>query len=273
MLLSLYQVVSRHLTLRSASPLAALLARLPINLKRQKVSKINLKLTGQPESLQRSSMQQTWMSVLEAPRLWHLSPSQFEQMLNTTPPVLKCRSGCLVLTPPLGSREALMRYLGSQNCVTEYYHSNSVTSLDRMIRATRTSIGVKLVGHDEPGRKYIAEALRSGQIATLCPDQQPRLRGGLFVPFFGQPALTTLAIPDFLRTTQCKLYMGSAIRVRDKYEIELTEIELQPSSTDEDILTAVNQALEQAIMRHPEQYRWSDKRFNIQPRGTKKVYR
>lgn len=276
-LLLLYVACFRRMPATGVNLAAATLALLPIAKKRRKVTKVNLDLTTQPRSLSQPSFKHLLLSALEAPAIWHASPQQFTEMLanheQTADERRTIATGSLILTPPLGSRETLMRYLSGLGQVTEYYHSNSVTSLDQMIRAKRTGMGIKLVEHDEYGRQYINHALLAGELATLCPDQQPRLRGGSFVPFFGHPALTTLAIPEFLRATGCQLYLGFATRCSNRFELHIEPIPVNPDETDEEILKTINDHLEAAISKFPAQYRWSDKRFNIQPLGQKKVYR
>lgn len=267
--LSLYEYLLAHLAPKSHRALASLT---PLLGKRSKISKINLKLTNLDASLAKPSMQQTKQAAIEAPWIWHANQDQFNQRLSVLDkPDLD--QGGMVLTPPLGSREALFRYLSNVQKVTEYYHSNSIESLDRLIRTRRTAFGIGLVGHDEAGRQQLKQVVNKQQVITLCPDQQPRLRGGLFVDFFDHPALTAIAIAEILKETACPLFLGYAPRTQSGFEPRLEPISFDPSWSDEQILKTINSALESAIRRYPEQYRWSDKRFNIQPLGMKKVYR
>jgi lauroyl/myristoyl acyltransferase len=76
-----------------------------------------------------------------------------------------------------------------------------------------------------------------------------------------------------LRETEPELLLGIAWRNAGQIQISLASISYVPSDSDEEILTKVNQQLEAAIDRHPDQYRWSDKRFNIRPPGEPKIYR
>ena len=240
--------------------------------KRRKITKINLTLTGQDQDLSWTSLQHTAIAALEAPAIWHQKFEQFQNRLKHEPDADLLAGGAMVLTPPHGSREALVRYVANGYRVSEYYHHNPTQSLDEFIQLKRTQLGVRLVGHDEPGRNHLISALERGEVVTLCPDQQPRLRGGLFVDFFGHPGLTTLAIPEILKQTRAPLLLGYAVRSKSDFEIHLLPIEYDPETTLETILNSINQVMEGVIRLNPEQYRWSDKRFNIQPQGVKKVY-
>ncbi len=269
LVLGFYDLVFRHLSPRSFKWLARLT---PAPLKRQKITKVNLQLTSHTPTLANLSMFHTKLAVLEAPRIWDIPAHEFSASVSTdNKPDFS--QGAMILTPPLGSREAMFKYITAGNRVTEYYHANSIEALDHFIRLKRNAMGVRLVPHDQLGREHLVRALSRNELVTLCPDQQPRLRGGLFADFFGHPGLTTLAIPEVLKVSNSPLYLGYALRDGEMFQINLVPIAYDPNDEAQDILRAVNAALEREISKAPEQYRWSDKRYNIQPVGHKKVYR
>lgn len=242
--------------------------------RQRKITLINLKLTNHDQSLTKSSLFHLAQSALEAPKIWGSKPDDLTKLISREQfDAKQLANGGIVLTPPLGSREFLMRYLSENRQITEYYHSNSTRSLDQYIRTKRTGLGIRLVEHDEMGRSYLETLLTQGGIVTLCPDQQPRLRGGRFIDFFGQPALTTLTLPQLLKSTECPLFIGFTLRESDQFSPNLLHIPYEVSATDEQLLELVNRTLMEIIEQTPNQYRWSDKRFNIQPLGHKKVYR
>ena len=273
LILKFYLLLFRYLPTVVIRPLSSLLARLPfLAAKRRKVSKINLGQCGQNPELLGPSMARLFQSALEAPYIWRTN-SSFISRLAPIIGNIRPNTGTIVLTPPLGSREALLKYLGNEFFVTEYYHPNTINSLDEVIRMARHSQGIQLVEHDDLGRAHLVNRLSRGHVVTLCPDQQPRLRGGIFVPFFGISALTTKILPELLRETGADLVIGSAQWQGKKYQISLERVEYDPGSTDEELLLAINRQLETTINQDPQSYRWSDKRFNIQPLGRPKIYR
>ncbi|MFT4799897.1 MAG: KDO2-lipid IV(A) lauroyltransferase [Candidatus Azotimanducaceae bacterium] len=255
-------------------PLGYSLAWLPvIAAKRRKIARINLKQCKQPATRLRPSMATLFESALEAPGIWRASDKQFQQRIKSVEGALSTLRGSIILTPPLASREALVRFLGNRYFTTEYYHPNTITSLDQLIRQMRESQGIALVEHGNEGKTHLIKCLKNARTITLCPDQQPRLRGGLFVPFFNLPALTTLTLPSLLRETNAELVIGIAWREGGQYRVSLQTIDYNLADSDDEILGAVNQKLETAIQQNPVQYRWSDKRFNIRPIGQPKIYR
>jgi len=273
-LLNVYTETFRWIPRGFSRSLAYSLAWLPVAAaKRRKIARINLQQCKQPKTLLRTSMETLFESALEGPRIWRSSDKRFTHRIESVEGELSQHRGSIVLTPPLASREALMRFLGNRYFTTEYYHPNTITSLDQLIRKMRESQGIGLVEHDDEGRNHSIEQLKRGHIITLCPDQQPRLRGGVFVPFYNVEALTTLTLTTLLRETNAELVIGVAWRVRDQYQISLQPIHYNLADSDDDILSAVNRQLEAAIGQNPAQYRWSDKRFNIRPIGKTKIYR
>ncbi|MFT5013169.1 MAG: KDO2-lipid IV(A) lauroyltransferase [Patiriisocius sp.] len=272
-LLKFYLTIPRYIPKRLLRPISSLLALFPfVATKRSKITRVNLRQCQQDPALLRLSIANLIESALEAPGIWQ-SGTDFMNQIATVKGDISSTRGTIILTPPLGSREALMKYLGNQFFVTEYYHPNTVTSLDEMIRLKRQSEGIKLVEHDDFGRRHLLKQLNLGRTITLCPDQQPRLRGGLFIPFFGLPALTTQTLSWLLRESGADLVLGCARKQGHKFDISLENLCYEPESTDESLLLSINQQLESTIRKEPHLYRWSDKRFNIQPLGRPKIYR
>lgn len=234
-----------------------------------RIARTNTGVTGFPLGTARASLQEDGKNLAETARVWSTRGAGL--MVHNAPDVDP--AGCLVLTPALGSREVLMRYLASRGAVVDYYHPNKNSARDDLIREARYRFGIRLAPETGDGEQRLASAIRAGGIATIAPDQQPRLRGGEFVPFFGVPALTTLTIPRLLRATGAPLLMAAAWRDDDGHVVTMERIEYRADATDPGILEQVNGALEALVARNPSRYRWSARRFNIRPAGERKLYR
>ncbi len=227
-----------------------------------------------------SSLREFGKTFVETGKIWYSSPGAFTRLCSSVEGLEHLRRdpkntvGTIVLTPPIGNREVIMRFLGERFRVAEYYHPNTTTSLDDLIRRQRNAMGIALLSHTLTGRARLVCRLKSGGIVTLCPDQQPRLRGGEFIPFFGCPGLTTTALPSMLRESCANLVFGIAIREKKGFSIRFHRCDHGPSSrSGAEILSVINKALEGIVEADIDQYRWSDKRFNIRPPGEPKVYR
>ncbi|HKI75543.1 MAG TPA: hypothetical protein VJ998_12895, partial [Pseudomonadales bacterium] len=212
-------------------------------------------------------------TATETPLAWLADDDAFAQMTMIDGLEYFYEGGTIVLTPPLGNREVLMRVLGSKFNVAEYYHPNSRSAVDDLIRTQRNAMGISLLPHSNAGVEILKSKLTKGEVVTLCPDQQPRLRSGEFVPFFGEPALTSTVLALLIKQTRAPVVLGAALRSRQGFRVMLSPCPIDPGQPIPCVLTDINRHLEQAIRTHPGEYRWSDKRFNIRPPGMEKVYR
>ena len=243
--------------------------------KHVRVTRRNLEATGlnKDGDLAARSLHNLARIAVDTARTWYSSDAAFNHRLERIHGDEYLANGAIVMTPPLGQREAVFRYLGARYRTTEYYHPASRAGLDLAIRKARTAMGVALVPHTNQGVRHLMRRLEGGEVVTLCPDQQPRLRGGDFIPFFGVPALTSRAIAALVGTGDVPLVFGIALQRGDALALHFEPCPVSPGGSTADILLAVNQALENIIIHHLDEYRWSDKRFNIQPPGEPRFYR
>ncbi|MCB1644425.1 MAG: hypothetical protein KDI36_03185 [Pseudomonadales bacterium] len=221
-----------------------------------------------------ASLHETGKTLLETGFAWKAGNRRFNRAVYE----ISCQTylqgqprGAIILIPPQGNREVMIRYLAGHGLTTEYYHPDDNPSLNLMIRQQRNGWGIGLAPHSDQGIEICLTTLKKGGQVLLCPDQQPRLRGGAFVPFFGCLGLTTLALPQLLASSGSQLFMATAIRTPTGFDLHIDPLTYR-SSTPESMLTDINQQFAQIILRHPEQYRWSDKRFNIRPQGEPRIY-
>jgi len=247
----------------------------PFIREQRKIAQANLSLCSQNSELLVPSMVELTKLALETGKIWHSEKSTFDTFYNNDQFEHQFEltgKGAIVLTPPLGNREIVMRYLGQHYETTEYYHPANKLPVDRLIREARRTMSINLVQHDKQGREKLLGILAENKVITLCPDQQPRLRGGEFIPFFSCPALTTTTLSKIIKESAANLYFGVAIRKNGKFELMFIPLEYDIEKNDKQLLTYINQALEKLIGKNPSQYRWSDKRFNIRPPSMAKVY-
>ena len=117
--------------------------------------------------------------------------------------------------------------------------------------------------------------LRSNQCIWYAPDQDFGSKGAVFVPFFGQPAATIVATSKMARLNDSPLLMLAHYRNKDNsgYCMEISAVPEFPSGDESRDAALVNQALERAIRKAPEQYMWVHKRFKTQPDGNQKLYK
>ena len=117
--------------------------------------------------------------------------------------------------------------------------------------------------------KGLIKALRDGESCIYLPDQDYGRNKSLFVPFFAVPdAATTTGTLIFAKQKNTKTMMIIPTRNDDGsgYTIEIMPpFENFPTGDDRADVIRVNQALEKAILRKPEQYMWLHRRFKTRP--------
>jgi len=278
---------------------------LPVKVRKITMTNLGLCFPNMPvrerKILARQSLLASGQTAMETGALWYQPDTWFNRHIQVVEshPVLSqsdTRQGCILLIPPIGNREAAIRFLFTQFRLNEYYHPHPRPAVDRLIRSAREQLAISLYNHTSQSVDDLSGKLANGDAVLVCPDQQPRLHGGLFIPFFNHPALTTLAIPAMARNSGANVFFAWALSAKEGFQMHFrsalhgepdqksaeTRIDNTSEHTgnaaiadlpDETLLTRINHGLEQIILAQPAQYRWSDKRFNIQPRGMPKPYR
>jgi len=108
------------------------------------------------------------------------------------------------------------------------------------------------------------------------PDVDAGLRNSIFVPFFGIQAATITTTSRLAKRSGAKT-IGAFFYRRDDfsgYDLVGEPIFENFPSEDLDKDTAyINQVLENAIRKRPEQYIWQYKRFKTRPLGERKFYK
>jgi Kdo2-lipid IVA lauroyltransferase/acyltransferase len=186
---------------------------------------------------------------------------------------LERRQGVLILVPHFGNWEFLALALGRYR-VTALYDPPRIAALEPLVRQARDRAGANLLPIDAGGLRGFYKALVRGQVAALLPDQVPDRNAGVYVDFFGAPALTMTFVHRLLQRTDPVVLLGTAVRREAGFEVRY--IDLGRALHDPDPLVsarAMNRAIEDLITTDPAQYQWEYKRFKRQPRGRADPYR
>ena len=130
---------------------------------------------------------------------------------------------------------------------------------------------IALIEHNNNGVETLRREFTRGHAVTLRPDQQPRLRGGEFIPFFGVPALTTTVLAELLQEQAPQVVFGVGIREGHSFRIHFHPLHYNQTQDTSALLKEMTSQLECIINTQIAQYRWADKRLNIRPAGIKKI--
>ncbi len=229
-------------------------------------------------TLAKQSLQHTGCLLAETGIVFHWPAEKIENLLVEVEgdalieTAIAEHRGILLLAPHYGNWDILSLYLGRFG-VTALYDPPRIAALELPIRDARARTGSILLPIDASGLRGVYGALKTGKLVGILPDQVPSRSAGLYVPFFGQPALTMTFAHRLISATKPIVIMGNALRQREGFRIELRTVDAAiHASTAEDSLAAMNTAIEELVLENPAQYQWEYKRFKKRQAGTPGIY-
>lgn len=187
---------------------------------------------------------------------------------------LNSGKGVLITGAHIGNWEAALYYLGSRYTFHCMYRPPRQLEMDEVICKGRCKNQTTMVKGNSRGVMHLIEVLQAGEVAAILSDQEPGRRAGIFVPFFGKPALTMTLVQKVQQKSKAEVYQIAAIRnEQGKFDVYLEPLNMEPELDELAYASKVNQHLEKMIRRFPEQYQWSYKRFKTTEDGSKNIYR
>ena len=183
--------------------------------------------------------------------------------------------GVVLLTGHFGAQEFTGRTLRALSpALGCLYRQNRNPFVDEILRRVRARSATLMIPKQNIRR--MIRALRQGASVWYAPDQSQRRSFSALIPFFGEPAMTTVALSEIVR-------LGNALVVpvlpRRYPETGRYTLEIQPALTDfpgaspEADALRVNALLEAHIREAPEQYYWIHRRFKGRPAPLPDPYR
>lgn len=183
------------------------------------------------------------------------------------------RRGVVVLAPHCGNWELLGLYIAARHPITVMYLPQDDPGLDTLIREVRSRHGTALAPASPAGVRQLLKALKSGELVGILPDQEPKMAGGEYAPFFGVPALTMTLASSLAARTGALVISACAMRCPGGFEVCFEAVPAEVASEDTEIAVAtLNRAVERCARVDLAQYQWEYKRFKSQPDG-RKLYR
>lgn len=185
--------------------------------------------------------------------------------------VLGGGKGAAALTLHLGSFELLVRVtptLGIPLTVVGRPIANRLLR-DELWRQ-RSSTGAEMLMHRNVLPRML-RAAKQGRVVALLMDQYARRSRGVFVPFLGVRASTSLGGALLAMRAGVPIVPTYSMRVGPDHHLMVIRPPLETPDTgdvrkDAELLTTrVNDAYGEIIRAHPEQWMWSHRRFRHSP--------
>lgn len=180
-------------------------------------------------------------------------------------------NGMLAIVPHIGTWEMMNAWINQFGKPVIMYKPVKSKAMDRFILQGRQRLNATLVPTDGTGVKAIFKTLKEGGFSIVLPDHVPDPSGGVIIPFFGIPTLTSTLASKLAQKTQCALVGLSCIRRDDNNGFEIFCYRLDdPDLCDKDIevaTQALNNAMQRMIEPHFSHYMWGYRRFKFTPFG------
>ncbi len=178
--------------------------------------------------------------------------------------------GVLMVSGHLGNWEILNLELSRRIDMVTLYRAPDDPALDRFISAARSRFGGRVVASGSAAMRLMLRQLRAGGAVGIAADIQPKRGDGVFVPFFGLPALTMTLVNRLARKTGCAVIFCRALRLPRGRGWSLHFEPAPPAISGPEPVEALqpmNEWLEASIRAEPAQYLWIYKRFSRRPGG------
>jgi KDO2-lipid IV(A) lauroyltransferase len=236
-------------------------------------------LPSERRRMLRRALIETGKTAMESPIMWlssrgrTLSLVREEVGREVLDAALQKGKGVIIVAPHLGSWELVSLYCSTLHPITSLDRPLRRPELEPMVLKGRVRFGAELVPTDTKGVRSLFQALAANELVGIPPDQDPRHSGGIFAPFFGIQANTMTLISRLAQKSGATPVLTVAERLSWGRGFRLHFLPLETNVEDlEAHVAAINRTVEQMVLRFPEQYQWTYKRFRTRPEGEGNIY-
>ena len=121
--------------------------------------------------------------------------------------------------------------------------------------------------------KEVLRAMKAGLPFYYLPDMDNGPVNSIFVPFFGVPAATIPMVSRLARLNGAKVVMSVTEMTDDGYVLRFAAPWGNfPGASVEEDTERMNREIERWVLRLPDQYLWTHKRFKTRPPGSPPFY-
>ena len=181
--------------------------------------------------------------------------------------------GVLLLGMHLSTLDFAGSLLTSFCTLDVMYRRNNNNLIEAVMRRGRERNYPAAIEKDDI--RQVVRRLRQGKVVWYAPDQDYGRRHSVFAPFFGIPAASITATARIVKMTDAEVVVYSHYRDLEtgRYKLVFERLPGEfPTGDDVADCTLVNQMIEQAIRRTPDQYWWLHRRFKTRPEGEEMPY-
>ncbi len=229
----------------------------------------------QRQQLHKQIIKNQCLTSVESIKSWAMPPAwsikQIKQVHNQQVllDALDHPKGMLAIVPHLGTWEMMNAWLNQYGSPTIMYKPVKGKLSNEFVLQGRERLNSTLVPTDASGVKAIFKTLKQGGFSIILPDHVPDPSGGVIVPFFGVPTMSSTLAPKLASKTKCSLVGLACLRRADGKGFDIHCYSLDDEALyNRDMTiatTALNQAMQTMIEPISEHYMWGYRRFKYVP--------
>lgn len=226
-------------------------------------------------TLVRQVIRHQCLTAIESAKCWAMPPQWSIKQIHTVhnqeilTEALANPKGMLAIVPHLGTWEMMNAWLNQFGSPTIMYKPVKGQKANAFVLSGRQRLNATLVPTDGTGVKAIFKTLKEGGFSIILPDHVPDPSGGVVVPFFGIPCLSSTLSPKLASKTGCALIGLTCVRRDDGEGFDIYCDALNnPDLYHKDMAIAtqaLNDEIATMVNRFPYQYMWGYRRFKHVP--------
>ena len=193
--------------------------------------------------------------------------------LNHIRAALEKGRGVLLCSAHLHTAELAGRFMALEQPVTIVFRPQNDRVIETVAHRRRATYYPNMIHYRD--MRGVVRALRRNEVVWYAPDIDAGTKRSVFVPFFGVPAASLTATARLAKLTGAPVVPCFYFRRADRtgYDIHVEPPLQKYPSGDPMVDTArINELIEAAVRRHPEQYLWQHRRFKSRPAGAAPLY-
>lgn len=180
----------------------------------------------------------------------------------------------ILLSPHFVGLDAGGIRIATRRRVVSIYARQSNPVWDRVLHAGRSRFNEPvLIARRGFDLRNALRAMQTGMPFYYLPDMDNGDTNSIFVPFFGMAAATLPMVSRLARAIDARVVMAVTEQRPEGYVLHV-EAPWQdfPGASIEEDTARMNREIERWVLRLPDQYLWTHRRFKTRPPGASPVY-
>ena len=166
-----------------------------------------------------------------------------------------------------------IRFATLTHAISIYSKQTNVVWDEWLLKIRQRFNDPSLVARQGADMRAVIRSVRDGQRLYYLPDMDLGAANSIFVPFFGVPAATIPMVARIARIVGAQVMMAVTEMTHEGYVLHIEPPWSDfPGESIEADTARMNREIERWVLRMPDQYLWTHRRFKTRPAGLAGVY-